>query len=571
MGRDNRFFVMSSDLTGRVALDVGGRRAISEYEGLVERIERLCGREAATLFAEPVLPRGGAEPATAISWYGPFEGRAMALDAIDAVAKKPTVDRLTQRLNALAPALADPELAPRLAAALAVASTNDVLAVGGEPLIVNWGVLPEDVAQQPARRLAHFSDTLGRYAPELVAPIAQALGVGPPPPAAAPQPSFPPPRRRTTPTFSPDGLSPSWRAPAVAAACAGAVLLALLWPGVLRYPDFGDRAARDAFEAERLRRSNDSLEAQLKALRRAEKERSCRADGTLPVPELTPADPSQAPPQMDVLPRPPEKVPLPKRSGEASPAANIADMLEKATVYVLVPMRGGRSSGSGFFISDRHVVTNRHVVEGALDERLVFVASKSFNGVRRATVVAKTAPKVNDGGPQPDYAVLELAEPVQGAVAMTLGGTPPKLSTAYIAGYPGFLVETDAAFNKFKRELLEALDQGVDDRALAARRFDVPGADLRYGRINNTMSSGVGETPIIVHDMQVAHGNSGGPLVDACGRLGGVNTLFFADEHQVGNVALDVASLKTFLTEKGIGFAGDGSPCASAPPASAAR
>src|SRR5208337_3515075 len=256
MGRDNRFFVMSSDLTGRVALDVGGRRAISEYDGLVERIERLCGREAATLFAEPVLPRGGAEPATAISWYGPFEGRPMALDAIDAVAKKPTVDRLTQRLNALAPALADPELAPMLAAALAVASTNDVLAVGGEPLIVNWGVLPEDVAQQPARRLAHFSDTLGRYAPELVPLIAQALGVGPPPPAAAPQPSFPPPRRRTTSAFfAPGGFSPSWRAPAGAVAIAGAVLLALLWPGVLRYPDFGDRAARDAFEAERLRKS----------------------------------------------------------------------------------------------------------------------------------------------------------------------------------------------------------------------------------------------------------------------------------------------------------------------------
>ncbi|ARN81127.1 hypothetical protein DSM21852_03080 [Methylocystis bryophila] len=576
MGRDNRFFVMSSDLTGRVALDVGGRRAISEYDGLVDRIERLCGREAATLFAEPVLPRGGAEPATAISWYGPFEGRPTTLDAIDAVAKKPTVDRLTQRLNALAPALGDPEFAPMLAAALAVDSIKDVLAVGGEPLIVNWGLLPQDAAQQPARRLAHFSDTLGRYAPALIPLVAQTLGLAPPPPTAAPPPPSPPPPpfappRRAAPT-APRGLPPpGWRTPLVAAAIAGAVLLVLLLPGVLRYPDLGDRAARDAFETERLRKSNDSLEAQLKALRKAQEERSCRADGMLQVPGLPPGESSQQPPQMDVLPRPPEKVPLPQRSGEAPSAANLAEMLEKATVFVFVITKDGWSSGSGFFINDRQVVTNRHVVENAADPSIIFLASKSFGGVRRASVVAETPPRVKNAGPQPDYAVLELAEPIPGAVALKLGATPPKLSTAYIAGYPGFLVETDAAFSKFLRELRDALKAGDDDRALAARRFDVPSADLRYGRINNTMSSGAGETPVIVHDMQVAHGNSGGPLVDACGRLGGVNTLFFADEHQVGNVALDVTSLKTFLTDKRIGFAGDDTPCASAPPASAAR
>jgi S1-C subfamily serine protease len=61
--------------------------------------------------------------------------------------------------------------------------------------------------------------------------------------------------------------------------------------------------------------------------------------------------------------------------------------------------------------------------------------------------------------------------------------------------------------------------------------------------------------------MQVGHGNSGGPLVDACGRVGGVNTLFFADENQVGNVALDVTGLRKFLTENRIAFTADDSPC----------
>jgi S1-C subfamily serine protease len=82
------------------------------------------------------------------------------------------------------------------------------------------------------------------------------------------------------------------------------------------------------------------------------------------------------------------------------------------------------------------------------------------------------------------------------------------------------------------------------------------------------MTSGDGETPIIVHDMQLAHGNSGGPLVDACGRLGGVNSLFFAEASQVGNVALDVSALRKFLAEKQIPFIADDSPCGGAGPTS---
>jgi S1-C subfamily serine protease len=601
MTRENRFFILSAEQTGRVPVIAAGKQAIANFAHLVERLDALCGRDAAGLFAEPVLPRGAGGQPTAISWYGPFEGRSMEVDAIDEVARKPIADRLAERLNALAPAFADRDLAPLLAASLCLTSNKDILTIGGEPLLVNWGFMPQEAAQDPASRLEHFSRTLGRFAPGLIPLMAQALAIGAPTPAASapssaaaesveatpppssmvlppapspPRPGAPPVLpRHVAPQHGDDGSGagspPAWRAPLVATAIAAATLLVLLLPGVLVYPDLDSQAAQNNFEAVRLRQSNVSLEAQLKALQKADRERVCRADGTVPVPGLAPTDSGkpEPPPQMELLPRPPDKVPLLPRTGEPPQAATIAEMLENATVYVFVIMQKGASSGSGFFIGDRYIVTNRHVVENAIDEAHIYVASRTFGGVRRARVIAKTPPLVKGAGPQPDFAVLEV-EPVAGVSALKLGGTPPKLSTAYIAGYPGFLVAHDVAFDKFIDELKEALTQGDDDQRLAARRFTVPGADLRYGRINNTMTSGNAETPIIVHDMQIAHGNSGGPLVDACGRLGGVNSLFYAEASQVGNVALDVGALRKFLTEKQIPFTADDSPCGGTGPTS---
>ena len=577
MARENRFFLLSSELAGCAPMTVGGRPVGAHYAEFIDRLESLCGREAAELFAEPMLPRGGAAASSAVSWYGPCEGRPVELDTIDAVARKPIADRLGERLASLAPAFADAQLAEPILAALNVTSSRDVVAVGGEPILVNWGYLPQDVAPDAAQRLDHFNRTLGRYAPLLTPLVARALGVASdaeaqssPAPAATPAatasagPVSPAPLPRETlrpaqPEMAPVETVPAWRAPLIASAVAAALLLIFLLPGVLAYPNFGEQAARDEFEAQRLRASNQSLEAQLRAMRKATDENVCRADNSAPVPEM--GDPTKPAPKMDLLPKPPDKAALPVKPGEPAPAATVAQLLEKSVVYVFVVEKEDKvATGSGFFISPTQVVTNRHVIEDALDEQFIFVASKTLNGARRARVTAKTPSKQVNGGPQDDFAVLELARPAE-VEALKLGPSPQKLSTAYIAGYPGFLVDHDSNQDKFIEGLKEALKHGETDEELAARRFNVPSVDLRYGRINNVMSSGVRETPIIVHDMQVAHGNSGGPLIDGCGRVAGVNSLFFADEHQVGNVALSVVALRQFLTELHIAFAADDQPC----------
>jgi S1-C subfamily serine protease len=90
------------------------------------------------------------------------------------------------------------------------------------------------------------------------------------------------------------------------------------------------------------------------------------------------------------------------------------------------------------------------------------------------------------------------------------------------------------------------------------------------------MRSGSRSLPILLHDMQLAKGNSGGPLVDACGRLIGINTALFPSDAgtRQGNVAQDVTTVRGFLTEKGIAFVDEPQACvpqvAAAPAASPA-
>ncbi len=557
--RENRFFIKSTDLAGLVAVSAEGGPANAHYERIIEEIERLCGRDAASLFSEPVHPRAGGE-SQAVSWYGRREGAVAELIGFDEVARKPLLERLRQRLEALRPALQDPHIGAIVRAWLHLSSARDVLAVAGEPIFVNWGYVPAAAAASPQALRTQIEDTLGRLVP------LAALGLDAPEAASAslPQVAAPPPAPAWAAPPPPPPPPPPWRAPLIACAIAGLALLLALLPGVLVYPRTFDNSARDAFELDRLKASNKSLEAQIAALDAAVKGKACVAPGeTAPAPGLNDGD---APPRMELAPRPPEKTEL-SPGGEGA-AKNVAELLEKSVVMVFaLTDKGGATQGSGFFISDRQIVTNHHVVEGANPD-LVFVAGRQIGGIRHARIVAKTMPPPVGNDMRPDFAVVEI-DAAAGATPLKLGVTPPKLSTAYVAGFPAFLTERDAAFGDFLEKLKKSFVNGKLDEAKLNQETSVPGADLRYGRVNNVMASGSQRLQAIIHDMQLAPGNSGGPLVDACGRVGGVNTLLFpadSDERgsaatQQGNVALDVGLLRAFLSAQHIAFTAEDGAC----------
>src|ERR1700677_4051508 len=339
--RENRFFIRGGDLESLSPIRIAGRAVFLAYGELIDRLERLVGTAATSLFAEPVLPRGASGEAGTISWYTSHEGAILELADIDEVTRKPIVEKLTSRLEALAPALADPDIGPYLSNWLSVSGVRDILSVGGEPVLVNGGLLPRSVTSD-AQRADHFSSTLGRFTPGLPPPAAG----GPPQPEPAANPTRspdlrvepglsasgspergPPPLGPLTdaqpvvaPSANPPGATGAgpilavrseadrrtrpWLAPLVACALAAIVLLIFALPGVLVYPVArADNPASDQFELDRLKASNDSLESQLDALDRATGDKACRPVNFLvPVPGIRPGtgagDAAAAPPRL---------------------------------------------------------------------------------------------------------------------------------------------------------------------------------------------------------------------------------------------------------------------------------
>ncbi len=214
----------------------------------------------------------------------------------------------------------------------------------------------------------------------------------------------------------------------------------------------------------------------------------------------------------------------------------LLEKLERATAVVL----HGKGLGTGFFISDRLLVTNRHVVE-ASDGR-VLVASRALGAARRGTVIRTTE------GSQPgtpDFALIRLDEgaaPDRLAVTERIG----KLRPIVAAGYPGLITLQDAAFQRLVR----------------GDATSAPDLNLTQGVVQSLQSS-PGGLPVVVHTASILQGNSGGPLVDACGRLVAVNTFGRLDPKQVGRVSFAQASpaLLAFMAPAGGGLAADARSC----------
>lgn len=309
------------------------------------------------------------------------------------------------------------------------------------------------------------------------------------------------------------------------------LLLLLLWLGYLLWtrPAAPDPVLRE------MRLRNAELQQQVADLGAAATPASCRfEDGLFPregldtlPPRLSdrlaelPVQPSELAPSEDV------------RDRIQEPGSRLDALLAKGTVLVLSgqSLDTVASSGSGFFVSPKLIVTNAHVVE---EQSQVFIANDVITTPIAGRVIAKQAESAGH-----DFALIELAEAPSGIEVLPLAEVR-RTERVYASGYPAFFIDEALA------TYLSKLTQG---------QTGLPPQGVVTDGIITSVQAGASLTRL-PHTAALSPGNSGGPLADMCGRVVGINTyIMHSSEGGLmtrGDFALGARDIATFVEEQGL-------------------
>lgn len=179
--------------------------------------------------------------------------------------------------------------------------------------------------------------------------------------------------------------------------------------------------------------------------------------------------------------------------------------------------------GTGFAVARNRIVTNAHVVALAVedpDNVQIGVVPSEGRGGHQARIVAVD--------PSRDLALLEMREGSVTPASLYTGRLEPGMPVAAL-GYPG---NVDLATARSMQDYVTPLPP---TRSMGNY------SDLRQG------DSG----PALVHTADIARGHSGGPLVDGCGRVIGVNRLITRNDmgDATFGFAIPIRSVIGFLRE----------------------
>lgn len=541
-------FMMKSSVALDACKMVDGSAAVEHHALLRERLLSRGDPELANLFAEPFVSRDKSGKVLNIAWHSTVPGTDRALAELDALQRRAVEDRLHRLVPQIEALAEDPADAELIRAALSLSGPQDIRVINGLPVLVNWGVRP--VAEDP---LVPFM----RKDPGALAAAPNAGMAAGAPGAAGAASALPPASGPGNAPVLPGGASPrglhpvAWVPLVALLALAAVTLLWLLWPGVRIFPQAaagqgaGLAAAQDA-EIAALRDRRDMLRAALDGAQ-------CRADGVLvlpgnltpeglPVlPEGTPAPAAgQAAPDALMAPGP-ERVEVPLDPANPAQTGSLLSSIEARTVLVIAGSDEGVATGSGFVVGPGLIVTNHHVVEGALDGE-IYVSNATLGRAVPAELLKRAGPFEETGA---DFALLRIAE--TGLPAFVLGdpAVSMKLHHVVTAGFPGDVMETDVAF----QALLAGDGEAMPDLVV------VDGTVNAEQRLTNAAK-------VLVHSAPLSQGSSGGPLVDFCGRVVGVNTFVRQGPLRTLNFALSTEGLVTFLAGTPAEVVADRAECA---------
>ena len=194
--------------------------------------------------------------------------------------------------------------------------------------------------------------------------------------------------------------------------------------------------------------------------------------------------------------------------------------------------------GSGFAVTPTMIVTNAHVIREALQDdtlRIGIVPSEGEAGTFAVPVSVS---------PRNDLALLEITDGSLRLPPLTMaGGVSGDMGEVSAVGYP---MNVDLAQGLEIRDIFRAQppvkSRGFLSGQRPSRQFDT-----------------------ILHTAPIARGNSGGPLLDGCGRVLGVNS-FGADSDGSDAefyFAVSLRELLPFLRENSVEPSVNALPCTS--------
>ncbi len=226
---------------------------------------------------------------------------------------------------------------------------------------------------------------------------------------------------------------------------------------------------------------------------------------------------------------------------QADPA-DIAAASRSVVRVVLAAKDGNKVAfvghGSGFVIAPDKIVTNAHVVEIARQEPSVVIGiipsqgSKSYGG------------RILAYSPSNDLALLQIQDGGRLPAMTVFGGAVADGADVVAIGYPGS-VDRAQGLN---------LDDMITPMSPVKTRGTVSG-----GRSTKQFDT-------LLHTAPIASGNSGGPLIDNCGRILGANSfgsLSDGNDAEFG-FAVSAREILTFLRKAGVKVGATATPCRSA-------
>ena len=226
---------------------------------------------------------------------------------------------------------------------------------------------------------------------------------------------------------------------------------------------------------------------------------------------------------------------LPARADDISASAR--GVVRVVTIASAEDEVAGFGHGSGFAVSPERIVTNAHVVELAArypGNVVVGVVPSQGDKAFQGRVVAVD--------PDRDLALIEVKGLRLAPLALYNG--PAADGEMMVAlGYPG---NVDLATARTAADFITPLSPVRSQGVFSGRR----------------MMSG---TQVLLHTANIARGNSGGPLLDRCGRVLGVNSAITRGEEGDASFGFAIAGteLAAFLREAGQRASVVATPCTS--------